>query len=137
MEVINEKIDVSINESNIGRCHRTGKKDQKNAKPRSVILKFARYNICRQLFSRKKKLNGLRVSITENLTPLRMAELTTAWQEFGFYNVRTIDGMICFLTKGSRNPKSYYSQKFGSCGSYADGFLVVFVHLFNFVVGFF
>ena len=35
---------MSINETDIDMCHRIGRKNEYNAKPRPVIVKFIRYN---------------------------------------------------------------------------------------------
>lgn len=50
---------MSINESDIDRCHKIGKKNQSNTKPREVITKFAKYNDHRKAFLNKKKVKVL------------------------------------------------------------------------------
>ena len=76
-----------VSESDIDRCHRIGREDQNNTKPRVVSIKFARYNDRRKVFLNKKKLKGIGVSIMEILTPLTMEKLNSSRQEIGFHNV--------------------------------------------------
>lgn len=77
LEAINEKLEMSINESDINKGHRICRKNQNNTKPRAVIIKFARYNNPRKVFLSKKKLKGSRLSITESVTSLRMTKLNS------------------------------------------------------------
>ena len=77
LEVINKKLDESINESDRphrNRYHRIGRRN--NTKPRAVIIKFAMYNNRRKVFLNKKKLKGCRLSITSLWKALYILE----WQ---------------------------------------------------------
>lgn len=50
LEVINKKLKVSINDGDVGKCCRIGRKDQNSAGPRVVIIKYSRWNDRRSLF---------------------------------------------------------------------------------------
>ena len=67
LEVISKKLKVSINDGDVGKCCRIGRKDQNSADPRVVIIKYSRWNDRRKVFLSKRKLKGLGVSITESL----------------------------------------------------------------------
>ena len=67
------------------RTHRIGKKRDSSSKPHPVIVKFMQYNIRENVFkSKKKKLKGKNISITENLIGNRMSVLNEAREKFGF-----------------------------------------------------
>lgn len=72
MDVIKNKLHVSINLSDIERSHRVGKCGTSgNNKPRPIILKFVSYRIREQIFRQKKKLKGSKLSIKEDVTKAR------------------------------------------------------------------
>ena len=86
-----------------------GKNDKTSNRPRLVIVKFIRYNDRKKIFSKKKQFKNSGISITESLTKLRMGKLAKAREEFGFRNVWTVDGTICYIGEGSQFPKTYYN----------------------------
>ena len=108
MEVIDSKIDIKITANDIDRTHRIGKL-KNNAKPRSVIIKFVRYNGRKKFFSGKKLLKDSGVLITESLTAFRMKKLNNARETSGFRNLWTVDGRISYSENGSQHPKIYYN----------------------------
>ena len=95
IEVIETKMDIKITDNDIDRTRRI-RKQKNNGKPRPVIIKFARYNDRKRVFSSKKLLKDSSVSITESLTAFRMKKLTNARETFGFRNVWTVDGRIFY-----------------------------------------
>ena len=79
-----------------------------------INLDLSLYSLCstitgKRFFSRKKKLKNPGISITESLTKLRMGKLAKAKEEFGFRNVWTVDGRICYIGEGSQFPKAYFN----------------------------
>ena len=60
---------------------------------------------CQITKAKKQKLKDLGLYLTKILTPLRLAKLSSARQEFGFCNIWTIGGRIGYLAKGSANTK--------------------------------
>ena len=76
MEVMETKVDIEIKENDIDR------KKTQNGKPRTVIIKFVRYNDRKIVFSSKKLLKDSDVSITVSLTAFRMKKLTNARETF-------------------------------------------------------
>ena len=95
MEFIETEMDIKITDNDIDRTHRI-RKPKNNGKPRPVIIKFARYNDRKRLFSSKKLLKDSGVSIMESLTAFRMKKLTNARETFGFRNVWAVDGRIFY-----------------------------------------
>ena len=71
-----------------------------------INLDLSLYSLCstitgKRFFSKEKKLKNSGISITESLTKLRMGKLAKAREEFGFRNVWTVDGTICYIGEGS------------------------------------
>ena len=92
-EILNELLQEKFANVDIDRSHQIG--TIKNIKQsRSIIIKFARYNIRNRVFKNKKKLRDTAISITESLTRKRMQMLTKARSEFLFKNVLTQEGKI-------------------------------------------
>ncbi|KAK3929287.1 Glycine amidinotransferase, mitochondrial [Frankliniella fusca] len=75
------KLDLcSISKTHISRSHRVGKKSAD--KPRAIIVKFVSYATRQEIFMAKKKLKGSGISIREDLTSIRQAILTKAYDNF-------------------------------------------------------
>ena len=108
LEIFREKLDIELTQRDLERTYRIGKNDKRSNRPRPVIVKFIRYND-RKIFSKKKQLKNSVISITESLAKLRMSKLAIAREEFGFRNVWTVDGRICYIGEGSQFPKTYYN----------------------------
>ena len=108
-EIFREKLDIELTQRDLDQTHRIGKTDKSNNRPRPVAVKFLRYNDRKKHFSKKTQLKNSGISITESLTKLRMGKLAKARKEFGFRNVWTVDGRICYIGEGSQFPKTYYN----------------------------
>ena len=106
LDVINNKLNIEMCQTNIDRSHRLGKRKGPGQKPRAVVVKFTRYNDRHHVFRNKKLLKGTSISVTESLTLKRMAHLKKA-REHGFAYAWTIDGKITFK-ENDGNPKVYY-----------------------------
>ena len=93
INVIQEKLNVELSRNDIDRSHRLIRQRSSTlAKPRPIIVKFARYNKRSEVFRMKKHLKGSGVSISESLTSKRQAllraadshpETSTAWSMDG------------------------------------------------------
>ena len=104
-EILNEFLQEKFANVDIDRSHQIG--TIKNIKQsRSIIIKFARYNVRNRVFKNKKKLRDTAISITESLTRKRMQMLTKARNEFLFKNVLTQEGKI--LVSDDNAIKVYY-----------------------------
>ena len=104
-EILNELLQEKFANVDIDRSHQIG--TIKNIKQsRSIIIKFARYNIRNRVFKNKKKVRDTAISITESLTRKRMQMLTKARSEFLFKNVLTQEGKI--LVSDDNAIKVYY-----------------------------
>ena len=109
LEIFREKLDLELTQRDLDRIYRIGKNDKSSNRPRPVIVKFIRYNDRNKIFSKKKQLKNSGISIKESLTKLGMSKLAKAREEFGFRNVWTVDGRICYIGEGSQFPKTYYN----------------------------
>ena len=109
INTLNEKLDLDITLRDIERTH--GIRDLKETKGKicPIIVKFVRYNDRNIVFRNKKKLKGQKISITENLTKIRMDKLRQAKEVYGFTNVWTNDGKIFFKSDSNAKPQVYYS----------------------------
>ena len=109
LDVIKEKMDITVTEADLDRSHRIGDKTKKRKKPRAIIIKFSRYNVRKKVFTNKKSLKGSNISITESLTKKRLEILKEARIKHQFENVWTSDGKILFEDTNDNKVKVYYS----------------------------
>ena len=87
-------VSVEIKEDDLDRSHRLEKPKRKENKPGPIIVKFACYDVRREIFMNKRKLKGKRLLITESLTSSRMQSLGDAQRKYGVKNVWTSDGRV-------------------------------------------
>ena len=83
MNIVNNDLKVNLESYQIGRSHRVGKFDANSSKPRNLLVKFATYNIRRQIFQARKELRqrkGPLIYINEDLTRRRAKLLYEARQ---------------------------------------------------------
>ena len=71
-------------------------------KSRSIIIKFARYAIRKNVYRSKKNLKGKNFLITESLTIVRFKALKVAQAEYGRNNVWTSDGYRFFKNSSNK-----------------------------------
>ena len=110
LKLFREELNEDVLLADLDKTHRIGKKSDSSSKPRPVIVKFARCNIHEYVFkSKKKKLKGKNISITESLTRYRMSVLNEAREKYGFKNVWTYGGRILYKDNNDgHNIKIYY-----------------------------
>ncbi|KAI5747791.1 hypothetical protein M8J77_018572 [Diaphorina citri] len=94
MDLIQNKLGLDLGEEVISRCHRLNSKDKTGKNARPIIMKFYSYKHRRMVFGQKKKLKGLPISISEFLTPERLAVFRQAKAVHGMKNCWTSDGKI-------------------------------------------
>ena len=70
-----------------------------NAKPRPIIVKYARYNARNIIYRNKKVLKGKGISVTESLTAKWIKMLKKTRELYGFINVWSQYGKIVFFDK--------------------------------------
>ena len=87
----------------IDRTLPLGERKFVNNVPRSITVRFARYNVCNRIFKAKKKLKGKNVSNTQSLTKRRVIELKKAREMYDFKNMWSHDDKILFLDVNDRN----------------------------------
>ena len=108
INIINERLGLDVQPSDIDRTHRIGNKNKARKKGREMIIKFTRYNTRKKVFVNKRKFKETNISVTESLTSLRMTKLKDARDEYGFNKVWTSDDRIMVMEKGSAKPKVIY-----------------------------
>ena len=84
IEFFEKEMEEKLSANDIDRSHRLGK-EQSGTRPRPIIIKFTRYNVCNVIYRKKKK--GKAVSITDNLAKKRITEMKVARETYGFKSV--------------------------------------------------
>ena len=92
-EVLDSKLEIKLDEKDIARTHRLGKKKD-DGKPRPIIIRFLSYRQRKKVFDKKRKLKGSKIVLTENLTKKLYALLQSCKTKFGFDKVWSYDGRI-------------------------------------------
>ena len=92
-EVLDSKLEVKLDEKDIARTHRLGKKKD-DGKPRPIIIRFLSYRQRKKVFDKKRKLKGSKIILTENLSKKRYALLQRCKTEFGMDKVWSYDGRV-------------------------------------------
>ena len=98
---------VQLDTGCIDRCRRMGHTSSESAgtprNPRPVIVKFTTYEPRRAVFTAKRKLNGSKFVITENLTRRRMDLLRKVRASANVEASWTSDGrIVCLLSTGRK-----------------------------------
>ena len=104
LEIMNTDLGLNdVAECEIQRSHRLGQKvtERRNlrsnaatAHPRPIIVRFSNFKTRMRVFKNKKSLKGQNISITENLTRLRVELLKKAGAKYGRDKVWTHEGRI-------------------------------------------
>ena len=103
---IKSEMDLDISPGDIDRTHKLGVPNKGKNKP--IIFKFVRYMDRRRVFTNKKRLKGMNMSITEILTKIRMSALREARNKFGFSSGWTAEGKIMYKEEGDTKTKVYF-----------------------------
>ena len=107
LEVLNNDLDLNILPTALECSHGIGNpKSKKKSQP--IIVKFVRYYYRRDVFMNEKYLKRKSKSITESLTAFRVQKLKNARDQYGFFNVWTVDGKIMFKNNDNGKPNVYY-----------------------------
>ena len=103
---IKSEMDLDISPGDTDRTHKLGVPSK--GKNRPIIFKFVRYMDRRRVFTNKKRLKGMNMSITEILTKIRMSALREARNKFGFSSGWTAEGEIMYKEEGDTKTKVYF-----------------------------
>ena len=68
INIMTNKLGLQVNDTDLDRSHRIGRKTQRSTKPRPIIVKFVSYKVRAEVFSNKRGLKKTGLGITENLT---------------------------------------------------------------------
>ncbi|CAH0555077.1 unnamed protein product [Brassicogethes aeneus] len=90
--LITENLNLTLNENAILNTFRTGKKNNKNARP--IIVQFSTVTIKQNILKNKKLLKGKKAFIMEDLTKFNQEILKEAQEKLGGKNVWSQNGCI-------------------------------------------
>ena len=99
-------MDLEISPGDIDRTNRISVPSKNKNRP--IIVKFVRHMDRRRVFTNIKGLKGKNMSITENLTKIRMSALNEARNKSGCSSVWTTDGKIMDKEEGEAKAKVYF-----------------------------
>ena len=100
MDVVNTKLEAGLQDMEVSRTHRVGRKSIDKDKPRPIIVRFISYRQRKKVFNLKKKLKGQRIMITESLTQKRHSLLKKCFDAFSKQKCWSLDGRIYADTEG-------------------------------------
>lgn len=100
LQLLANKLTLSVLPEHVDRCHRVG--DPRKGMCRPIIIKFTSYRYRNMVFMNKKKLQGTKITIKEDLTKFRLNLYKKACEEFHFKNVWTQDGTVFVKNKKGR-----------------------------------
>ena len=94
-----EHLGIEMQPNYIKRAHRLGQR-KANGKPRPIIVRFYDPALRNDIFYKKRECKNKGISITENLTKLRMQKKLEAESKYGAQNVWTKEGRIYAKIEG-------------------------------------
>lgn len=93
VNVINTNLGHDVEKNTIRRAHRLGA-PRTDGKPRPIIARFWHMGLRNKIYASKKKLKGLKMLLTENLTVRRLSILNEGRDKYGSNNVWSQEGRI-------------------------------------------
>ena len=122
IDIINDKLDLDLDKSDLDRSHRLGRKinpanqatSTRSAKPLPIIVKFISHNIKSTVFRQKRKLKGSGFGFSETLTKRRMEIYSTVSQHPNIESAWTLDGRVIALRSDTQrkvfidSPSDFY-----------------------------
>jgi hypothetical protein len=94
IDVLNNRLNLTVTAEDIDRCHRLGVAGQHNRKKRPIIVKFVSYQTREAVWRGKRKLKNSGLLVTESLTRTRSELLSLVQTIVGPKNCWTQDGAI-------------------------------------------
>ena len=92
LNLVNDRLQVSMNENDIDAIHRTG--TNRDGRPRGVIIKFVRRTLKEKVMSSKKMLKGSGFVITEDLTKNNLALFHAVKDNTNVLHAWTVNGKV-------------------------------------------
>ena len=68
IDIMTNKLGLQVNDTDLDRSHRVGRKTQRSTKPRPIIVKFVTYKVRAEVFRSKRGLKKTGLGNTESLT---------------------------------------------------------------------
>ena len=106
VEIVKSKTGVELTEADIARAHRLGAKKEGHSRP--IIARFKKMSTRNSVFRKKREFknaknsSGKSISLTENLTRLRLNVLSNARAKYGQFNAWSIEGRIYAMDNGKK-----------------------------------
>ena len=94
LKVFQEKMGVAVQPESMERCHRLGRRDDRNRGPRPIIVKFMSYKHREAVFNMKRRLKGSKIVVSEDLTSYNYNILKYAKEKCGKNKAWSYDGKI-------------------------------------------
>lgn len=110
IEHLKNKMEITINKTDIAGCYRVGRKKPGDKKSRPVIVEFYNWRLRDEILLQKRKLKGSKTVCTEILSPLRYKVYITAKQKFGNNDCWIYRGRIGVLQAGETRYVATMSQ---------------------------
>lgn len=101
--MVNDKLEVALPPEAIASAIRIGIVKGASNKPRPILIKFDSVHKKISVYRNKRKLKGLNLAFTENLTPLRAAIYKRIRVSNLFSNYWTVGGDIFVLVNGVKH----------------------------------
>lgn len=96
VEIINSKLNISIQDKDIANCYRVGRKKADDKKQRPVIAEFYNWRMRDDILVERRRFKGTKIVCTEVLSPLRYKVYSAARQKLPNH-CWTFRGKIGFL----------------------------------------
>ena len=92
LNLVNDRLQVSMNENDIDAIHRTG--TNRDGRPRGIIIKFVRRTLKEKVMSFNKMLKGSGIVITEDLTKSNLALFHAVKDNSNVLHAWTVNGKV-------------------------------------------
>lgn len=94
INLIKEKLNVSVESNDIDVIHRTGRRYTNQTKPRGIIVKFVQRSKKDTILHKRRQLKGTGITITEDLTTANLNTLKEIRDRPNVSNAWTVNGKI-------------------------------------------
>ena len=101
------KLGLQVDNTDLNRSHRIGRKTQRSTKPRLIIVKFVFYKVLAEVFRSKRGSKKTGLGITESLTRKRAELYNSVSDHPNVEATWTIDGMVVALRRDNKNQSTH------------------------------
>ena len=111
IDIMTNKLGLQVNDTDLDRSHRIGRKTQRSTKPRLIIVKFVSYKVRAEVFRSKRGLKKTGLGITESLTDKRAELYSSVSDHPNVEATWTIDGRVVALRRDNKTKVHIESPK--------------------------